>query len=142
VKLTKTPALQHLSRTSACMTSFIVVGPELESTADWDPACLAICRRFRLLSNPTIGDEGPGSDRYFPFPVPESNPMFPGGIELKNFAMMGQGFCWVSLSVSREGAQIPCILWRRNVKRFVRKSRGRARFRALGGWFQVGYRWR
>ena len=86
------------------MTSFIVVGTELESTADWTPACLAICRRFRLLSNPIIGDEGPGNGRYFPLPVPESSPMCPGGIELKKFAMMGQGFCWVSLPVFGEGA--------------------------------------
>ena len=106
---TKTPVLQHSSRTSACTTSFIVAGSVLESIVDWDPVHLAICRRFRLLSKPIMGEEGPGSGRYFPFPVPESNPRCPGGTESRNLAMIGQGFCWVSVSASRGGARIPYI---------------------------------
>ena len=88
-----------------------------------------------------MGEVGPGSGRYFPFPVPESNPMCPGDIEPRNLAMMGQGFCLVSVPVSREGAWIPCISWTRNGQRFVRTPRAHAHPRVLEDFGRVGSQW-
>jgi hypothetical protein len=80
---TKMLALQGTSSASAWTASLSA-----------PPAFLAILRRLKLLSSPTVQRlelRFEGSERYFPFPHPESRPMEPVGIDSKNFAITGHG---------------------------------------------------
>lgn len=92
------------------------------------PAFLAMFNKFLLLSKPIVqispgrpGDKG----RYFPFPVPESNPTHPVVKLERKFAMIGHGYPNEIEGNNRENISwsscSPCIVLMKNGGRFRRR---------------------